>query len=333
MFLYLRCGLTERIPFLRSVKGVISLWDLKTKRIHTNIEEHSGNGILGLHITENSKLISHGRDGFINVYNLAGGNAVLETKFSLPVFGFCKFSVLKNEYSTVRFPLIRNLIYSSFFTNLHLFVIVSDNRTWLATASSTQSQIDIVDVESKTILHKLKPRDEKGYGMCMCVKLFVCPETQQTKVLVGYEDGSIRLFDIGSGKMESQLRVHSESVMCMDMDLHTLKVVTGSADNKLVVTDLLSTNELKTHREVEIKKPGIADVKIRSDSKIVCTGGWDNRIRVYSWKTLKPLAILNCHSETVNTIDYSPHLADSGMLMAAGSKDCKISVWSIYNQV
>jgi len=48
-------------------------------------------------------------------------------------------------------------------------------------------------------------------GMCMCVKLFICPKTQQTKLLVGYEDGCIRLFDVGSGKIYSFVKVHSES--------------------------------------------------------------------------------------------------------------------------
>ncbi|KAK3737451.1 hypothetical protein QZH41_008337 [Actinostola sp. cb2023] len=79
---------------ISSSKGIISLWDLKTKRAHTNLDKHSEKGILGLDITKDSKLISHGRDGFINIWDLGQGGGVLQTKISAPVFGFCKFSIL-----------------------------------------------------------------------------------------------------------------------------------------------------------------------------------------------------------------------------------------------
>ena len=44
---------------ISSSKGIISLWDLKTKRAHTNLDEHSEKGILGLDITKDSKLIRY----------------------------------------------------------------------------------------------------------------------------------------------------------------------------------------------------------------------------------------------------------------------------------
>lgn len=56
-----------------------------------------------------------------------------------------------------------------------------------------------------------------------------------------------------------------------------------------------------------------------------------SRIRVWSWKKLKPLAVLTYHTETVNSLDFSPWLEGKGHLMAAGSKDTHISVWSLYN--
>lgn len=85
-------------------------------------------------------------------------------------------------------------------------------------------------------------------------------------------------------------------------------------------------------KEIELKNPGIASVKIRKDRKILGTGGWDGRIRIYSWKTLKPLAYLSYHTQTINTVDFSEDLCDHGQLLAAGGKDSRISLWSLYNE-
>ncbi|XP_031553394.1 guanine nucleotide-binding protein subunit beta-like protein 1 isoform X2 [Actinia tenebrosa] len=255
-----------------------------------------------LSVSGTSKPKGHGRDGFINSWDLSEGGLSHTTKLACPVFGFCKFSILQK-----------------------------DDKLWLATASEQQSQIDIINLDSKECIHTIKCEENMTYGMCMCVKLFLCPSTHQPKVLAGYEDGFLRLWDVGSSKVESQLKVHSESVMCMDFDEKLLKVVTGSADDKLVVSNLLSQNTLTIHKSIELKKPGVASVKIRDDSKLLSVGCWDGRIRIYSWKTLKPLAVLNYHSETVNSLDFSAHLPDNGILMAAGSKDCRISLWSLYN--
>lgn len=55
------------------------------------------------------------------------------------------------------------------------------------------------------------------------------------------------------------------------------------------------------------------------------------RLKVYGWKKLQPLAYLNYHTETVNSLDFSDEFPNWGQLMAAGSKDSRISLWSIYN--
>jgi WD40 repeat protein len=78
----------------------------------------------------------------------------------------------------------------------------------------------------------------------------------------------------------------------------------------------------KTH---ELTNPGIAEVTIRPDHKILATAGWDHRIRVFHWRTMKPLAVLAFHSAPVYCVAFA---ADG--LLAAGSKDQRISIWSLY---
>jgi len=75
----------------------------------------------------------------------------------------------------------------------------------------------------------------------------------------------------------------------------------------------------------ELINPGIADLKIRPDSKILATAGWDHRVRVFQWRTMKPLAVLAFHSATVHCVAFN-----TTGLLAAGSGDQRISVWSLY---
>lgn len=80
--------------------------------------------------------------------------------------------------------------------------------------------------------------------------------------------------------------------------------------------------------------PGTSIITIRPDAKIMAVGGWDSRIRLYSWKTLKPLAVLNQHKDTVHDISYSIERIkayDNKFIMATAAKDGYIALWDIYN--
>jgi hypothetical protein len=51
-------------------------------------------------------------------------------------------------------------------------------------------------------------------------------------------------------------------------------------------------NCLDVRRELGLRAQGVGDVVIREDSKIFVSGGWDGKLRVYSYRKLKPLAVL-----------------------------------------
>ncbi|KAF7526216.1 hypothetical protein G7054_g10841 [Neopestalotiopsis clavispora] len=116
------------------------------------------------------------------------------------------------------------------------------------------------------------------------------------------------------------------------------------------------------------KHSGQQSLRIRSDGKLFATAGWDSKIRVYSAKTMKELAILKWHqvgcytvalididvsavqarkevlknesnSESASVMPLSTDLtvkerrikqAKEAHWLAAGSKDGRISLWDIY---
>ncbi|GAA6073516.1 guanine nucleotide-binding protein subunit beta-like protein 1 [Tachysurus ichikawai] len=91
-------------------------------------------------------------------------------------------------------------------------------------------------------------------------------------------------------------------------------------------------NDLAIKDTVPLTNPGVSHLRIRGDSKIVASGGWDGSVRIFGWKMMKPLAVLQHHKDLVHCVVFSDHPEPSKRLMAAGSKDQRISIWSIYTE-
>ncbi|CAN9223441.1 unnamed protein product [Alternaria alternata] len=58
-------------------------------------------------------------------------------------------------------------------------------------------------------------------------------------------------------------------------------------------------------RTVDTKHAGQQSLRIRSDGRLFVTGGWDSRIRIYSTKTLKEVAVLKWHKEGVYSTAFA----------------------------
>lgn len=83
---------------------------------------------------------------------------------------------------------------------------------------------------------------------------------------------------------------------------------------------------------VTLVNPGVSQLCIRGDGKLLASAGWDHRVRVFGWKKLRPLAVLQYHTDMVLSVAFSDHQDPRQRLLAAGSKDQRISLWSIYNE-
>jgi ASTRA-associated protein 1 len=122
------------------------------------------------------------------------------------------------------------------------------------------------------------------------------------------------------------------------------------------IPDLGSKLETAPLATVDTKHSGQQGLSVRSDGKIFATAGWDGKVRVYSPKTMKEVAVLKWHDVGCYAVAFSEveedHLGDAneGSLLAksdtirsrriqhaqtahwlaAGSKDGKVSLWEIY---
>ena len=61
---------------------------------------------------------------------------------------------------------------------------------------------------------------------------------------------------------------------------------------------------------VDTKHAGQQGLRIRGDGRIFATAGWDSRVRVYSAKTLKELAVLTWHQQGCFAVAFAPVASD-----------------------
>jgi WD40 repeat protein len=117
------------------------------------------------------------------------------------------------------------------------------------------------------------------------------------------------------------------------------------------------------HISQNTKHAGQQSLRVRSDGRLFATGGWDSRIRIYSTKTMKEVAVLKWHKEGVYAVDFAQVLnaadlwqeedstggevvrKETGLgklqkqreklmqckhWVVAGAKDGKVSLWEVF---
>lgn len=122
------------------------------------------------------------------------------------------------------------------------------------------------------------------------------------------------------------------------------------------------------HKVFNTKHAGQQSLRVRSDGRLFVTGGWDSRVRIYSTKTLKEVAVLKWHDEGVYAVDFGRVLGEEDLTsyveerntadngeevvkretglaklqrqreeavqtkhwVAAGAKDGKVSLWEVF---
>jgi WD40 repeat protein len=121
------------------------------------------------------------------------------------------------------------------------------------------------------------------------------------------------------------------------------------------------------HKVNNTKHAGQQSLSVRSDGRLLVTGGWDSRVRIYSAKTLKEVAVLKWHKEGVYAVAFGKilepgnlehivredYLEEPGEVVrretglsklqrqreekmqikhwvAAGAKDGKVSLWEVF---
>uniref|UniRef100_A0A6M2DL34 Putative receptor for activated c kinase operophtera brumata n=1 Tax=Xenopsylla cheopis TaxID=163159 RepID=A0A6M2DL34_XENCH len=275
-------------------EGTVDIWGLQTNRIENSLKI-GDNAIINLFHT-NDNLITQDKIGKIKFWNFGLKGYEIGEVIYTDYIGFCRFSISKN------------------------LLIVPEK----------DSVIKAYDMQAK-LTTKLVPDEAKSFGIVMCTKIIKLQN--EICVLVAYESGDLLLWNLNKCKVLSSLKL-SEFPITLDYDETANRGVYGSSSNIIHVFSIkLSTEELFKKCDINLKNDGINQVQIRYDKKVFASGGWDGCLRIFSWKSLRPLAVMNAHNGPINSISYSEDKIStwSKPILAAAGTDGNISLWDLYN--
>uniref|UniRef100_A0A2R8MJG3 G protein subunit beta 1 like n=1 Tax=Callithrix jacchus TaxID=9483 RepID=A0A2R8MJG3_CALJA len=275
--------------FSGSQSGLVHIWSLQMRRALTTLDGHGGQCVTWLQtLPQGHQLLSQGRDLKLCLWDLAEGRNAVVDSVPLESVGFCRSSIL----------------------------VQGQPRWMLAVPGKGSNEVRASPPEAPCSPNSsAHPLDLGSSRNC----------SPRPLLLAGYEDGSVALWDVSEQKVCSRIACHEEPVMDLDFDSQKAKGISGSAGKALAVWRLDGQQALQVCGTHQLTNPGIAEVTIRPDRKILATAGWDHRIRVFHWRKMQPLAVLAFHSAAIQCVAFA---ADG--LLAAGSKDQRISLWSLY---
>lgn len=200
----------------------------------------------------------------------------------------------------------------------------------------------------------------------MAIRVFYYHD--RLNLVAGYESGHTCIWRAEQRDTEFKLvyssKAHSQPVLSIDVATGRKVYYTSAADATVAChsLDLTEPRSSQPVKQLQTKHSGQQSLTVRSDEKIFATAGWDGRMRVYSVKTMRELAVLKWHKQGCYALAFSdlsitpPEQPIEGSSeeetqiaitkqtveqrrnfktqtihwLAAGAKDGKVSLWDIY---
>jgi WD40 repeat protein len=199
--------------------------------------------------------------------------------------------------------------------------------------------------------------------MLMAVSIFHHPRTTRLTVIAGYESGHTAVTQLSPSSIWQTLytsQSHTQPILSLDIPPARDFYITSSADAIIAKHPIPSSSantigsiDHKPLKTFQTKHSGQQSLQLRNDGKIFATAGWDSKVRVYSTKSMKELAVLKWHKEGCYAVAFADIFeenegegtevvkkmgvkeerlwkAKTAHWIAVGSKDGKVSLWDIY---
>jgi len=291
--------------------GNVFFWDLSTRRVLQKL--HSSESAVIFARLVGNHVVTHSRDGVVRFYD-AGKLLKPVREIKTGSIGFCTPAFLQTG------------------TGLGEQFSCGDPE------NSSNLLIWGDPGRSPTPTHKLKfdpsgmdddfSAKKKARGRVMDHEFWVDPKTSSWELAGVSEGGYLDVFSVEDGKRLFSHRFAAQTCLSLSFNKTKTAGVCGTDGQELYAfrMDPEVKPSVSIRKVIQLPNPGVSHVATRQDMKIFATCGFDERLRIFSWKSLKPLAVLKPHRKGITCIDFHP----SNGLLATGSIDHHIAFYDLY---
>ncbi|MEH1886546.1 serine/threonine-protein kinase [Nostoc sp.] len=135
-------------------------------------------------------------------------------------------------------------------------------------------------------------------------------------------DGTIKLWNLATGKEISSLNAYSQQVNAVAISPDGKTLVSGSDDSTIKIWNLRTRKQIRT---LEGHSDSVHALAISADSETLVSGSDDNTIKIWDLATGEQIRTLVGHTFWVRSVAISP----DGVILASGSFDKTIKIWNL----
>jgi guanine nucleotide-binding protein subunit beta-2-like 1 protein len=143
--------------------------------------------------------------------------------------------------------------------------------------------------------------------------------------LSGSWDGTLRLWDLQTGKTARRFVGHSKDVLSVAFSVDNRQIVSGSRDKTIKLWNTLGECKFTITEHGHTEWVSCVRFSPSSTTPLIVSGGWDKQVKVWNLTNCKIRSNLTGHSGYVNSVTVSP----DGSLCASGGKDGVAMLWDL----
>ncbi|KAI8181721.1 ASTRA-associated protein 1 [Colletotrichum sp. SAR 10_75] len=292
-------------------EGFVVLWDLTTRRPTVVWKPHE-NAILGIQAWGHDRIITHGRDHRLVVWQL-GRDDEVHLSQKLPLDEAPESRPQPQILHTID---VNTMNFCSFASCVPRTGDGSETTGMLLAVPNTlaSESVDVYELPSHKRLHTVKASDKNGMVMALALLYVDGAESAGSSsanhgvltLVAAYENGLATVLQLAAGGTWNTVylsRVHQQPVLSLDVAADRSYFLTSGADAVVAKHPIPRPNsgvddQSVVQQPVKIsntKHSGQQGLRVRDDGRIFATAGWDSTVRVYSSKTLKEVATLKWH--------------------------------------
>jgi guanine nucleotide-binding protein subunit beta-2-like 1 protein len=143
--------------------------------------------------------------------------------------------------------------------------------------------------------------------------------------LSGSWDGTLRLWEIGSGKCTKRFTGHTGDVLSVAFSADNRQIVSGARDRTIKLWNTLGECKFTIQEEGHTEWVSCVRFSPSHQQPVIVSAGWDKLVKVWSLTNCRLRTNLLGHSGYLNTVTVSP----DGSLCASGGKDGTAILWDL----